>query len=158
MTDAQGSAFISVMSATNFVGRLLAGVLADKFGNLNSNLLFHLIAALSCLLIWTFAETYGTFMAFSAVFGLSSGSYFALMSPISASILGMEKFPTGLSFLFLANALPIFGTNISSAIQTNVSTKPFFAYKMFAGVAFLLGFFILLILRFRLNRKIFAKV
>lgn len=117
-----------------------------------------MVAALSNLLIWTFAKTYGAFMGFSAVYGLASGSYFALMSPISAKILGMEKFPTGLSFLFVANALPIFGTNISSAIQTNVSTSPFFAYKMFSGVAYLVGFFILLILRFRLDKRLFAKV
>lgn len=97
-------------------------------------------------------------MGFSAVYGLASGSYFALMSPISAGILGMEKFPAGLSLLFVANALPIFGTNISSAIETHVNGTPFLAYKMFSGVAYLVGFCILLILKFRLDKRPFAKV
>jgi hypothetical protein len=97
-------------------------------------------------------------MGFSAVYGFACGAYFALMSPISAHLLGMEKFPSGLSLLLLFNAFPVFGANISSAIETNISAEPFFAYKMFAGVAFLLGGLILIFLKFRLNKNPFVKI
>ncbi|KAI8079712.1 major facilitator superfamily domain-containing protein [Gilbertella persicaria] len=158
MSDSQGSALVAVISALNFIGRLIAGFLADRFGRLNSNIFFTFLAAISCLLIWTFAFSYGSLMAFSAVFGLSCGSYFALMSPISASLLGMEKFPSGLSLLLLFNSITVFGSNISSAIEAATTASPYFSYKMFAGLSYLIGGFILLIVKFRINRNPFVKV
>ena len=132
--------------------------MADKMGKLNANIAFTLLTAISSLLIWNFAFTYGAMMGFSIVFGFSCGGYFSLMSPISAEILGMEKFPSGLSVLFLFNAFPVFGTNIASAIETGVSSPPFFTYKMFTGVCYLIGALILIYLKFRMNKNPFAKI
>jgi hypothetical protein len=70
----------------------------------------------------------------------------------------MERLPSGLSLLLFFNAFPVFGANIASAIEASVSSEPFFAYKMFAGVAFLLCALILFFLKFRLNRNPFAKL
>lgn len=158
LSASQGSALVAVSSACNFVGRVVTGFLADKIGRININLLFTLITALSCLLIWTFAFSYGSLMAFSTVFGLTSGSYFAVISPITASLLGMEQFPSGLSMLLFSNVISVFGPNIASAIESGVSSPPFFSYKMFAGVSYLVAAVILLILKLRLNRNFFTKV
>ncbi|KAI9484010.1 MAG: major facilitator superfamily domain-containing protein [Benjaminiella poitrasii] len=158
LSDSQGSSMIAVVSAMNFIGRFVAGFMADRIGRLNSNILFTLLAAISCLLIWTFSFSYGSLMAFSVVFGFACGSYFALMSPISASILGMEKFPSGLSLLLLFNMIPVFGANIASAIESGAHSRPFLSYKLFSGVAFLVGTIILIVLKLRLNKNPFAKV
>ncbi|KAI7904339.1 major facilitator superfamily domain-containing protein [Cokeromyces recurvatus] len=156
MPDSQGSSLVAVMSAMNFIGRLVAGYLADRIGKLNSNIIFTLISAISCLLIWTFAYTYETLMGFSIVFGFFCGSYFALLSPISASILGMERFPSGLSLLLLSNSIPVFGSTIASSIESAVQSSSFFTYKMFAGITYLIGAIILIVLKFRLNKKFLA--
>ncbi|KAG1302008.1 hypothetical protein G6F64_011304 [Rhizopus arrhizus] len=158
LSDSQGSSTVTVSAAGNFVGRIMIGFLADRIGKINSNLIFTVITSLSSLLIWTFANSYGSLMAFSAVFGLTSGAYFAQISPITASILGMEKFPSGLSLLLLTNVVPVFGPNIASAIESGVNSTPYFSYKMFTGVAYLVGAVFILILRLRLSRDIFAKV
>ncbi|GAA5815558.1 hypothetical protein MFLAVUS_009070 [Mucor flavus] len=157
-TAEQGSTLVAVSSACNFVGRILTGILADRIGKINTNLLFTFITALSCLLIWTFAFNYGSLMAFATVFGLTSGSFFALISPICASLLGMESFLSGLSLLLVSNVISVFGPNIASAIETNVNSTPFFSYKMFAGVSYALATIFLLILKLRLDRNFFAKV
>jgi MFS family permease len=125
---------------------------------MNAHLCFVFLACISNFLIWTFANNYGTLMAFAAVFGLSCGSYFALMSPISAHILGMEKFPSGLSLLLMSNIIPVFGSNIASAIEAGVNSTPFLSYKMFAGTAYFAGFLILFGLKLKLNRNPFAKI
>jgi predicted MFS family arabinose efflux permease len=125
---------------------------------MNANICFIFVACISNFLIWTFATSYGSLMAFAAVLGLSCGSYFALMSPISAHILGMEKFPSDLSLLLMTNIVPVFGSNIASAIEAGVSSIPFLSYKMFAGVAYLLAFLILFGLKLKLNRNPFAKI
>jgi MFS family permease len=158
LSDSQGSALVAVTAACNFVGRILTGFLADRIGKINTNMLFTLITSLSCLLIWTFALTYGSLMAFSCVFGLTSGSFFALLSPITAYLLGMEQFPSGLSLLLFSNIIPIFGPNIASAIETGVNSTPFFSYKMFAGVSYLVAASILIFLKLKIGRNVFAKV
>jgi MFS family permease len=132
--------------------------LGDRIGVLNSNILFHVITVASCLLIWTFAFSFSPLMGFSAAYGFGCGSYVSLMSPISASILDMDRLPSGLSLLLFFNAFPVFGANIASAIESAVNSEPFFAYKMFTGVAFLLCAAVLFILKLRLNRNPFAKL
>ncbi|CEI97697.1 hypothetical protein RMCBS344292_11824 [Rhizopus microsporus] len=158
LTETQGSALVTVSAAGNFVGRVAIGFLADRIGKINSNLIFVIITSLSSFLIWTFANSYGSLMAFSVVFGLTSGAYFAQISPITASILGMKQLSSGLSLLLLTNVIPVFGPNIASAIETGVSSTPFFSYKMFTGVAYLLSAVFILILRLRLSRRLFVKV
>lgn len=132
--------------------------MADRAGRINSNITFTLLSTISCFFIWTFAFDYGSLIGFAVVFGLGCGSYVSLMSPISASLLGMEKLASGLSLLMFLNMFPVFGTNISSAIEAGVSSQPFLTYKLFSGAAWLLGTLLLVLLKFRINRNPFAKV
>lgn len=154
----QGGHLVAVSSGCNFIGRLIAGISADKIGKVNTNIIFTAIGGLSSFLIWTFAENYGALMAYSAVFGVFCGSYFALLSPITAHLLGFERFPTGLSVMLISNVVSVFGPNIASAIENHVDSAPYFSYKMFAGTAYVLGALILFILKIRLNRNVLAKV
>jgi MFS family permease len=132
--------------------------MADRIGNLNSNIIFAFITSICSFLIWTFAFNYPTLMGFCVVFGFTCGGYFALISPISPEILGMQKFPSGLSLLLMINAFTVLRTNIASAIETGVSSPPFFTYKMFTGAAYIAGALILIFLKFRLNRNPFVKI
>lgn len=81
-----------------------------------------------------------------------------IVSPLTASILGMEKFPTGLSFVILFNVISIFGVNISNAIEDATSAEPYFAYKMFSGSIYAASVLLMLWLKFTVNRKVFVKV
>ncbi|ORZ23552.1 major facilitator superfamily domain-containing protein [Absidia repens] len=157
-SSAQGSNLLAVASACNTVGRVLAGFFGDRAGKLNVNIVFTIIAGLCSLLIWTFSHNYGTLMAYSALFGLFCGSYFALLSPTTAALVGMERYPTALSFLLITNIISVFGPNIASAIEAGVSAEPFFSYKMFSGVCYLVGAALLIVLKFKVNRNVFAKV
>ncbi|KAI8096592.1 major facilitator superfamily domain-containing protein [Halteromyces radiatus] len=158
LSKLQGSALVAVSSACNFIGRILAGLCADRIGKVNTNIIFTVLGGLSSFLIWTFATNYGTLMAYSVVFGLFCGSYFALLSPITAQLLGFERFPTGLSTMLISNVVSVFGPNIASAIENGVSAPPYFTYKMFSGAAYITGALILCILKLRLSRNIFAKL
>ncbi|KAI9492181.1 major facilitator superfamily domain-containing protein [Zychaea mexicana] len=158
LSDNDGSSLVAASSAANFVGRIVAGLLADRFGLVNVNSLFLLISGLSTLLIWTFAYDYGSLMAYAVIFGFFCGSYFSLVSPITLKILGMERFPSGLSLVLMTNVVSVFGPNISSAIDGSAGAEPFLAHKLFAGVAFVVSSIIMAWLKFSLDRKIFAKV
>jgi predicted MFS family arabinose efflux permease len=105
-----------------------------------------------------FADSYGMLMAFAVVFGSTSGSYYSMISSIPASLVGMEKLPSALSILLVSNVVSEFGTNIASAIEVNVSTSPFLTYKMFTGITYAVSTLFLIVLRLRVNKKLFAKV
>ncbi|KAG0172376.1 hypothetical protein DFQ30_010610 [Apophysomyces sp. BC1015] len=153
------SALVAVAATANFIGRIFAGIMADRIGRINTNIILTFLGGLSSLLIWTFAFSYGVMMAFSVIFGLFSGSYFALLSPITASILGMEKFPSGLSMLLITNIFSVFGPNISGGIAQSVSDiQPYFTYKMFTGACYVFGTLVLIVLKLRLNKNPMAKV
>jgi hypothetical protein len=97
-------------------------------------------------------------MAFAIVFGLTSGSYYMMLSSIPAYLVGLKKLPSALSILLVSNVISEFGTNIASAIDSNVSTPPFFTYKMFTGVVYLVSAFFLMALKLRIDKRLFAKV
>lgn len=81
------------------------------------------------------------------------------MSPLTASILGVEKFPTGLTLMLLSNIISIFGVNVAAAIQNGLSNaQPYIAHKIFAGVSFGLGFVICMILKLKASRSLLSKI
>ncbi len=82
----------------------------------------------------------------------------SLQSPLTASNLVMEKFPTRLSFVILFKVISIFGINISNAIEDATTAEPFFAYKMFSGSIYAASVLIMIWLKFTVNRKVFVKV
>ncbi|ORZ12218.1 major facilitator superfamily domain-containing protein [Absidia repens] len=153
----QGTALVAVLSTGNLIGRPLVGFTADKIGRLNADIIWTIICGLSSFLIWMFAYNYGVVMAFSIIFGLFCGSYFTLLSPITLDIVGLERFPTALSILLMANIFSVFGPSIASGIQVHVET-PFLVYKIFTGFTYVLGGLILLVLKFRLTKSLWARI
>ncbi|KAI8053168.1 major facilitator superfamily domain-containing protein [Gilbertella persicaria] len=156
LSASQSSTLIAIMSAANFVGRILVGFIGDRIGRLNADIIFTFCCALSNLLVWTFAFNYSVLIGYSVLFGLFCGSYFAMMTPIAASILTPEQYRTGVSTLLLFNVIAVFGITIASAIETNANAEPYFSYKMFTGVVYLMGGIILVALKIKF-KGLFAK-
>ncbi|ORX53124.1 MFS general substrate transporter [Hesseltinella vesiculosa] len=157
MTDNQGSLLVAIISIFNFVGRASTGVLADYLGQLNTIILFNFISSLACFLLWGYAFTFGSMIAFSAVFGMTCGCYFSVLSPVTSIILGKALFPTGLSFLLITNILGVFGPNFASSLESDLVSQsnyqPYFSYKMWSGACYLASCVVLLILRFRMAKQ-----
>ncbi|KAI9498501.1 major facilitator superfamily domain-containing protein [Zychaea mexicana] len=158
ISSTDSSVIVSVMSASNFCGRILIGVVADRIGRLNTDIICLLITGISCLTLWMFANSYEILMAFGVVFGFFCASYFTLLSPITATILGMKRYPTGLSILLLSNVVSVFGPSIASAVESAVDAEPYLTYKVFTGVVYILGGLILSVLKVRMTKSVFANI
>ncbi|KAI8053174.1 major facilitator superfamily domain-containing protein [Gilbertella persicaria] len=157
LSASQSSALIAVMSACSFIGRILVGYIGDRIGRLNANIIFTFCCSLTNFLIWTFAYSYGSLMAYSALFGLFCASYFAMMTTITAAILSPEQYRTGVSTLLLSNTVSVLGITIAGAVEASLkNTEPYFSYKMFTGVVYLVGGIILVALKIRI-KGLFAK-
>ncbi|KAI9265094.1 major facilitator superfamily domain-containing protein [Phascolomyces articulosus] len=160
LSDFQGSSLVSIGSGTAVFGRIFSGYLADRIGAINTNIIYLCIGAISNLLIWTFAYSYGVLAAFMAIYGFIYGSYYALGSPITASILNKEQVSSGVVIVLLFNGIAVLGPSVASAVEsTGVASKPFFTYKMFTGITYLVATLIMILLKLRLsNNKLFAKM
>lgn len=80
------------------------------------------------------------------------------MTPITAAILTPDQYSTGVSTLLLFNIISIFGISISSAIETKSTAEPYFVYKMFTGVVYLVSAILLVLLKFKMKKGFMTKI
>jgi hypothetical protein len=69
---------LSVLAAANAIGRVLSGLIADRAGNLNVLIVSNSLAGLVCLVVWLFAKSLSTLMAFAVLWGLFNGGMFCV--------------------------------------------------------------------------------
>lgn len=80
------------------------------------------------------------------------------MAPITATITGMEKYPSGVClYLFFMTASRL-GPTLAGAIQAATDKNSFFPQEMFTGVAFILSACVTLLLKYKMNPKFLVKV
>lgn len=79
-------------------------------------------------------------------------------SPITVAVVGVEKYPYAFSLLMVSITPGLFGSPIASAIERVSSIESFLTYKIFTGIMAFFCTLLLVILRFRISRKLFAKV
>ncbi|KAI8136926.1 major facilitator superfamily domain-containing protein [Fennellomyces sp. T-0311] len=158
LDSSDATVLLAVLSASNCFGRISLGFVGDRIGRLNTHIISTFISGAASLGIWTVAYDYNTIMAFAVVYGIFSSSFYILVSPITATIVGIEKFPTALSLMLLSNAISIVGPNIASAVENSVNAEPYLTYKVFVGVTFLLGGLLLIALKVKMTRSILCKI
>ncbi|CEP14078.1 hypothetical protein [Parasitella parasitica] len=122
LSTSQGAAILSTSSGMNACGRIVSGVIADYVGHVNIVIIYTTISGLSCLLLWIYANTFETLMAFAIVFGFFGGAFITLTPTITLLVTGHEKFESGLSVFLVLTVASMFGPNLASAIESGSST------------------------------------
>ncbi|KAI9254636.1 major facilitator superfamily domain-containing protein [Phascolomyces articulosus] len=158
LSSADGTTFMAVLAGSNCVGRVSLGFIGDRIGRLNAHIMSNLLSAVAAFGVWTVATTYASIMGFAVLYGLFCSSYYCLLSAITATIVGIDKFPTALSIMMLSNTFAVLGPSIASAIESNLDTNPYFSYKMFTGATFALGTFLLVLLKLKMTRSLLVKI
>ncbi|KAI8141354.1 major facilitator superfamily domain-containing protein [Fennellomyces sp. T-0311] len=158
LSEVQGGATVAILSATGAVGRIVTGLIGDKFGNLNTYIVCMIVATISVLVIWVFAHSFATLIVFALVNGLVYGSYLTLAAPVAINIVGMEDYPAAVSINMLAFGLSVFGPLLASYMESHSQQEPFLYCKIIAGVGYGACALISIILKFRLSRSVRTKV
>jgi predicted MFS family arabinose efflux permease len=115
-------------------------------------------SGLVCMLLWPFAKTYGTIMAFAVLFGFTCGIYYALAPPITATVVGSDNIPSGLSILFLASAIAGVGPPVASAIQQSTVDGSYIGVQMFSGAVYIFGTLICIGLKLKMTGSLFSNM
>ncbi|KAI8149043.1 major facilitator superfamily domain-containing protein [Fennellomyces sp. T-0311] len=158
LSDVQGGAIVSVLSAMSTIGGVVVGMIGDKAGNVNTQLVSTTISTICVFIIWMLAYNFTTLIVFVLIIGFVFQSYFAMSMPILIAAVGMSRYPAALGIGMPSLALGTCGPLLISYVESISDREPFFYCKIIAGVSYGVCAVLLLILKFRLNRSILVKI
>ncbi|KAJ7507086.1 major facilitator superfamily domain-containing protein [Mycena galericulata] len=147
-----------VMNMSGGIGRIFAGRLADRFGPINMFFATFFLGGLSQILIWTFAHSYASVIAFSVIYGLVGCWFMGLLPVVCAQLFGHNDLATITGLMVLANSPgQLSGASIGGAVFS-ASGGNWMAVSLYAGSMMLLGSFCVLYARFSHDKRIWARV
>ena len=82
---------VSIMNGVSLIGRILPGILADRYGAFNMISLATLFSGIVCCCM-TSATTVAGLVAISAAYGLASGAILSLQGACSTKLVGPETY------------------------------------------------------------------
>ncbi|CAO3599801.1 unnamed protein product [Absidia cylindrospora] len=116
---ANGAALVSIMSATNAVCRITLGFLGDRFGRLNVMFFSTFLSAIFTMVLWQFSESYGVYVAYALLFGLSAGAFVSMIPAVTFDIVGIENVQCGLGMAYAGTTIGnLMGTPIGIIANT----------------------------------------
>lgn len=125
-------------------GRLLAGVLSDRVGTYNVLMIACYLAGIFCLALWIPAANTAAVMAFTILFGMTSGAYIALAAALVVRISPIREigYRTGLLFFIGAfsglTASPIAGAILQREDGSYTGMQVFSGAMLLVGSSFIL--------------------
>ncbi|KAH7045360.1 MFS monocarboxylate transporter [Macrophomina phaseolina] len=144
---------VSIVNAASLFGRVLPGLLADRYGHFNLCALAALTSGITCL-CWTAATSTAGVVIWSLAYGFTSGAIMSLQSACAAQIATHETHGTAVGFLMGSLALTaLFGTPISGEL---VGSYGYLALSLYSGASLVVGSLLIIWARLRLNRSLFA--
>ncbi|KAI8147533.1 major facilitator superfamily domain-containing protein [Fennellomyces sp. T-0311] len=158
LSDVQGSAIISILAAAGICGRVGAGYIGDRIGNINTFIVSMFLCVISVLVIWMVAKSLGALVVFAVFNGFVYGTYYTLSAPVALSIVPAKQYPSALGLGMLAFAFAICGPVLASYLESKSKNHPFFSCKIISGVGYAACLLLTVILKFRIDKRPFAKV
>ncbi|KAL6415902.1 Monocarboxylate permease [Ilyonectria robusta] len=159
-----GAYLVAGFNFASAIGRISSGLLSDRIGAVNA--LFSALAlnALTILVLWPFATSIGTLVAFVIINGMSSGAFFSAMPTTVGNIFGSTRVAAAMGFIvtgwvggFMMGA-PIAGYMLDAFGGRQAGSKPYRPAIFWAGAMALTAAILIGAMRVRLSRKLMVKV
>ncbi|KNG81132.1 hypothetical protein ANOM_011535 [Aspergillus nomiae NRRL 13137] len=145
---------VSIINAASLFGRILPGILADRYGHFNLCGTAALLSGATAL-CWTAAKSSGGLVVWCLAYGLTSGAIMSLQSACAAHLAPHELHGTAVGLLMGSVALTaLFGTPISGQL---VESYGYLALSMYAGASLVVGSILIFVARFKMERRVFAR-
>ncbi|KAJ5432267.1 uncharacterized protein N7458_011423 [Penicillium daleae] len=155
---------LAMWNVASTVGRVLAGFLADAvLGPLNSLILSLLLAGVSALAIWPFADSVAVLSVFIVLNGLGCGAFFSLIPAAVGSMFGAKNTMGVLPILWAGWFFGyFFGSPIAAGIYSlsdkNSGTAAYRPAAYYAGGMSIVGLLFIVAIRCLYSRQILARV
>ncbi|KAL4921324.1 major facilitator superfamily domain-containing protein [Aspergillus aurantiobrunneus] len=142
---------VSIVNGASMFGRILPGMVADKYGRFNCCIIFTFLSGVIAL-CWTKATSVAGLVVFSAAYGFTSGAILSLQQVCAAQIATPQTIGLAVGTIFAASALSAMA---STPISGELSGKyGFLSLSIYCGVSLILGSLVLLIARLVQSRRL----
>jgi len=94
-----GALLVAGFNFASAVGRILSGVLSDRFGAVNTLLSALMLNALTILILWPLSTSAASLIAFVIINGASSGAFFSAMPTTVGNVFGSNRVATAMGFV-----------------------------------------------------------
>jgi MFS family permease len=127
---------LPLINGSSFFGRIIGGLLADKFGRLNLLYPMTLLSGLLCLAMWLPAINVATVVAFVSLYGFSSGIFISVTPAVVAQISPEDRIGARIGAFFTLSAVatltgtPIAGTLIKKGVLNGYNDVIIFAVSI----------------------------
>ncbi|GLB07849.1 hypothetical protein AtubIFM57258_003217 [Aspergillus tubingensis] len=127
---------ISMLNGASLFGRIIGGILADKYGRFNVCIVFTILSGVVCL-CWTKATSVAGLVVFAVAYGFASGAILSLQQACALQLATPKTVGLAVGVVMGATALSAMaGIPMSGAL---VQKYGFLALSVYAGVSLLVG-------------------
>ncbi|KAH7395558.1 MFS monocarboxylate transporter-like protein [Cadophora sp. MPI-SDFR-AT-0126] len=149
-----GFYMVSIINAASLFGRILPGLWADRIGAYNIIIISAGLSGVICM-CWTEAKSIGGIVVLSLAYGFASGAVIGLQGACAAVIAKPEQY--GIVMGFTMGCLSIAGLTGSPINGQILSRWDYLGLSLFSGLVMLVGMFILILAKLKVNPKFFGK-
>lgn len=131
-TAASGANFIAASNASSAAGKVVLGLVADRFGRLNTLFICTVISAVTALGLWLPStlsvgeeKSRTLFAIFSVMYGIFAGAYISLFPTALVELFGVQNFSSVNGFLYMLRGLgSLIGTPTAGILLRGGSSLP----------------------------------
>ncbi|RHZ43330.1 putative MFS monocarboxylate transporter [Aspergillus thermomutatus] len=146
---------ISIINGASFFGRIVPGILADRYGRFNCCILATLLSGVIAL-CWTAATSVAGLVVWSAAYGFSSGAILSLQQACAAQIATPKNLGLSIGAVMASTSLSAMsGIPISGELAGKYG---YLSLSIYSGVSLLAGTLLLAVARLMQNRDLLASV
>ncbi|KAG0098945.1 hypothetical protein BGZ93_009738 [Podila epicladia] len=141
LTPEEGALILGLTNGAAFAGRIILGLLADRFSNSVIMLISTWFTAISVVVFWSIAKSFATLTIMGVTFGFFVGAYVSLVPVAVAESFGTEQIASMIGLMYGAGGIAMWGGSplaghILEMTKPNLSYKPVIAT---AGASLVLG-------------------
>ena len=137
-----------ILTSCSIFGRIVPGIIADRFGRFNVMIIITYLSAIFCLAVWIPVNNTAGILVFMIIFGFSSGAFVSLVPPMIAQISEITQIGTRVGTAYSIMSFgALTGSPIGGAIAKAQDGK-FLGLQLFCGFAMLAGATTLVVARF----------
>ncbi|OJI98872.1 hypothetical protein ASPVEDRAFT_50468 [Aspergillus versicolor CBS 583.65] len=146
---------VSILNGASMFGRILPGMVADKYGRFNFCMLFTFLSGLIAL-CWTKVTSVAGLVVFAAAYGFTSGAILSLQQVCAVQIATPQTLGLAVGTIFAASS---FSAMASTPISGALSEKyGYLSLSIYSGVSLIVGSVFLGMARLVQSRKILVAV
>ncbi|KAE8378275.1 major facilitator superfamily domain-containing protein [Aspergillus bertholletiae] len=146
---------ISIVNGASFFGRVLPGIVADRYGKFNCCIIFTFFSGIIAL-CWTKATSVAGLVMFCLTYGFASGAILSLQQACAAQVSTPQTIGLTLGTVMAATSFSaLAGVPISGELAGKYG---YLALSIYSGVSLLLGSVLLVAARFVQSRELFTVV